>query len=585
MLQMIDQIHHTRTEKLLLEAGRMFNNTMEYEGLIEQVLRLVLTAVNTEAAFVFRVDHDRTDMKIRFMKASDCKMEVFTREIGDGVSDWVEKYRDAVILNNAADHPRVDREMATQGQIEPRSLISVPLVGKGQMIGVIEAFNKIDGEFTSIDLDILMGLSNQIAVAIDNAHLYRMVRREALEKNLLYEIGKKLSGSLELDELLQEILELLKQVVDYDAVGVFLLDPATGSIDSVASVGYGKVEEPVIHLRLGQGLVGTVVATGQPVIVPDVTADPRYVKAREDTRSEMVVPIRAHDKIIGGFNLESTRLNAYSKHDVQLVDHFASQAAVSIERARLYRRLVTSQKIDQQLTIARDIQQSFLPESNPNLTGYSICGANIPSEQVGGDYYDFIRIVEGQMGITIGDVSGKGIPAALIMASFRASLIAEIRNNYSIRTICRKVNSLLCESTNPETYVTAIYGVLDSKNHIFTFANCGHNPPFLLRADGTVEYLREGGPILGLSTDSKYEERPLFLNVGDIVVLYTDGVTEVFDEKEKEFGMDGLIALVKKHQKDSAVDIQRAILDTTRAYASQSHVYDDLTMVVLKRTN
>ncbi|MEK7775405.1 MAG: GAF domain-containing SpoIIE family protein phosphatase [Candidatus Zixiibacteriota bacterium] len=580
---MIEQIHHTRTEKLLLEAGRMFNNTIEYEALIEQVLCLVLTAVNAEAAFVFRVDHDRTDMKIRFMKASDCKMSVFTREVGDGVAGWVEKYREAIILNNAADHPRVDQEMASEGNIKARSLISVPLVGKGQMIGVIEAFNKIDGEFTSIDLDILMGLSNQIAVAIDNAHLYRMVRREALEKNLLYEIGKKLSGSLELDELLQEILELLKQVVDYDAVGVFLLDPSNGSIDSAVTVGYGKEEEPVIHLRLGQGLVGTVIATGQAVIVPDVTADPRYVKGREDTRSEMVVPIRANDKIIGGFNLESSRLSAYGKHDLELVEAFASQAAVSIERARLHRRLVTSQKLDQQLAIARDIQQSFLPECDPNIAGYSICGANIASEQVGGDYYDFIRIVEGQTGITIGDVSGKGIPAALIMASFRASLIAEIRNNYSIRTICRKVNSLLYESTNPETYVTAVYGVLDSKNHMFTFANCGHNPPFLLRADGSVEYLREGGPILGMTTESKYEERPLFLNKGDIIVLYTDGVTEVFDEKGKEFGLDNLIALVRQHQKESAPDIQRAILDTTRTFASQEHVFDDLTMVVIKR--
>jgi sigma-B regulation protein RsbU (phosphoserine phosphatase) len=332
-------------------------------------------------------------------------------------------------------------------------------------------------------------------------------------------------------------------------------------------------------------LVGTVVATGQAVIVPDVSKDPRYVKAREDTKSEMVVPIKADDKVIGGFNLESKKLNAYGKHDLELTEAFASQAAVSIERARLHRRLVMSQKIDNQLSIARDIQQSFLPECDPNIDSYSICGANCPSEQVGGDYYDFIRIVDSQLGVAIGDVSGKGIPAALIMASFRASLIAEIRNNYSIRTICRKVNSLLCESTNPETYVTAVYGVLDSKNHIFTFANCGHNLPFLLRADGSIEYLREGGPILGMANDAKFEERPIFLNKGDVIVLYTDGVTEVFDAHGREYGIERLIDVVTTHRHDTATEIQRAILTATRNFASSQHVFDDLTMVVIKRNS
>ncbi|MDH4158583.1 MAG: serine/threonine-protein phosphatase, partial [candidate division Zixibacteria bacterium] len=222
-------------------------------------------------------------------------------------------------------------------------------------------------------------------------------------------------------------------------------------------------------------------------------------------------------------------------------------------------------------------------ESDPQVSGYAICGRNVPSGQVGGDYYDFIRIVDGQMGIAIGDVVGKGIPAALIMASFRASMIAEIRNNYSIRTICEKVNSLLVESLNPGNFVTAVYGVLDSRNHILTFCNCGHNQPILLRNSGEVEFLKEGGPVLGVTDGAIFEERPLFLNTGEVVVFFTDGVTEVFDRDGREFGVTSLLEVIKLNKSKSAAAILQAVHEAVIGFAAPDHPFDDLTMIVLKR--
>ncbi len=580
---MKDSAHHTKTEKLLLEAARRFNATLDYEELIEQVLRLVIAAVEAEAALVFRVDHDRSDMKIRFMGCGDYKMIIFNRELGQGVVGWVAKYREPVIVNDAVNDPRVDPEVEKLGNITIRSVLTVPLIGKGQMIGVIEAINKTSGGFTDADLDILTGLANQIAVAIDNAALYRAVKREALERNLLYEIGKKLSSSLGLDEVLQEILSSLKQVVDYGAGGIFLVDSDKNEIRSVYTVGYDPEREPKVHLKVGQGLVGHVATSGEPVIVPDVSVDNRYLSVRPTTKSEIVVPMRLDERVIGVFNLESDVLNAYGDHHVSLLSAFASQAAISIERARLHEKLLSSQKLEQQLDIAREIQLSFLPTTNPNIPGYDVTGRNVSSGQVGGDYYDFIRIVDNHTGIAIGDVSGKGVPAALIMASFRASVIAEIRNNYSIRTICTKVNNLLCESLKPGNFVTAVYGVLDSKNHILTFANCGHDLPILLRDSGETEYLKEGGQVLGITRDAVYEERPLFLNRGDIVVLYTDGVTEVFDSQGRQFGIERLIGAVRENRNKTCDEIQDAVYDAVKRFASPQHVFDDLTMIVLKR--
>ncbi len=574
----------TKTEKLLLEAARRFNATLEYEELMEHVLKLVTSAVDAEAALVFRVDHSRSDMKIRFMKCPDCKVEVFFQEFGSGVVGAVAEYKEPVIVNDLDTISPVEKEIGRKAGVEIQNLISVPLIGKGQMIGVIEAFNKQDGPFTDVDLDILVGLTNQIAVAIDNAYLYRAVRQEALEKNLLYEVGMKLSGTLELDDLLQEIMNTLHKVIDFSAGGIFLIEPEKDEVGSIYTVGYDKRFQGKLQLKIGQGLIGSVAKSGEPVIVSDVSQDQRYVDARPQTKSEIVVPIKLNNKTIGVLNLESDHLDAFDMHADSLLAAFAAQAAISIERTRLHQKIVSGRKIDEQLKITREIQRSFLPDANPQIHGYDIAGTNIPSEQVGGDYYDFINIVDGQTGIVIGDVSGKGIPAALIMASFRSSLLAEIRNNYSIGTICRKVNSLVYESVRAGNFVSAVYGVLDSKNHIFTFSNCGHNLPIHIKSDGQVDYLKEGGQVMGVSPDVPYEQRPVVINAGEIIVLYTDGVTEVFDDDGREFGIQRLIGVVKENQNRPAFEILNKIVESVRMFSSQNHIFDDLTAIVLKRT-
>lgn len=574
----------SRIEKLLLEAARIFNSTIEYEELIDAVLKLVMTAVNSEAALVFRVDHQRTDVKVRLRTRRDQSMIVFRHELGIEVGDWATRFQEGTILNSPTESQQDEHPMARVAASEIRSLLIIPLIGKGQMLGVVKAINKIEGPFTESDLDIMAGLNNQIAVAIDNSHLYREIRKEALEKDLLYEIGKKLAGTLDLNEVLKAIMESLRQVVAYDTGAIFLVDSGQQDLKSLYSVGYNEEEQEQLRLKYGQGLSGTAARTGMPVIVPDVRLDDRYVNAHSQTRSEVVVPIMLDNRVLGVLNLESEQVNAFSRSATRLISAFATQAAIALERARLYESILDARKLDQQLSIAREIQQTFLPEKSPNVPGYQIVGTNISSGQVGGDYYDFIKIVDGHTGIAIGDVSGKGMPAALIMASFRASLIAEIRNNYSIRTICDKVNSLLYESIEAGNYVTAVYGVLDTRNHIFTFSNCGHNLPFLMRANGEVEYLREGGPILGVTASAEFEERAIFLNLGDCVILYTDGVTEVFDAAGVEYGLDRLVALVRAHRTESADALLKIIQETVMAHAADGHVFDDLTMIVIKRT-
>lgn len=567
----------------MLEAARTFNSSRDYEDLMAAVLRLAITAVDCEAALVFRVDHDRPDVKIRLLRSDADTPLVYRREVGESVAGYAVKYQEPVIVNDVASDARVDLDIIGPGEIKLRSLMAVPLIGKGHMIGVVEVINKVDGPFTDIDLDIMIGLNNQMAVAIDNAHLVRELQREALERKLLYDVAMRLAGALELDELLKDILVSLRQVVRYDVGGIFLIDADNNNIQSIHTVGYDQGVDDMLHLKVGQGLVGHVAKTGIGVIVPDVAQDPYYISAHGATRSEIVAPIKFGERVIGVINLESDELDVYDEHSLSLINAFAAHAAISLERARMYESMMSGQKLEEQLNVARTIQQTFLPNKPPKVKGYDIRGSNVSSGQVGGDYFDYIRIVESQYGLTVADVSGKGVPAALIMASFRASLIAEIRNNYSIRTICQKVNTLLVESLDPGRYVTAVYGVLDSANNIFTYANCGHNLPFLLRADGSVQYLREGGPVLGVTPHALFEEQALFLNVGDLIVMYTDGVTEIFSEDGEEFGLDRLIEVVKSCRAKSCEEIEQRVYNEVRGFAARTHQFDDFTLMIIKR--
>lgn len=568
-------------EKLALvaEAAHLLNSTLEYEEVMKNVLQLVTKAVNAEAAIVYRYDPSQKDLKVRFYSGD---MEPFHMIIamGQGFVGWVAEHREPVLTNDPQADPRFAPEIQN---VTLRSIICYPLTLRGKFFGVVEAINKKDGVFEPADLDVFDLLSDQIALAISNAQLYRSVKKQALQRKTLFEVSRQIMMPLALDEVLHNILVALQKVLDFDAGGIYLIDHASGAIESISSIGYDKLLEPDLSLKIGQGVVGWVARTGEPELVPDTSQDTRYINARPQTRSEIVVPVFSDSKLIGVLNLEHDEMNAFSADDLELLTTFASQAAISIDRARVHKYLMEQKKIEEQLSIARAIQKTFLPRTVPKVTGYDLWGANISSGEVGGDYYDFIKIVENQIGITIADVSGKGIPAALIMASFRASLIAEIRNNYAIRTICQKVNNLLCESLEPENFVTAIYGVLDAKNSIFTFANCGHNPGILLRADGRVEELLEGGMLMGIRRDTTYEERPLYIASGDVLCLYTDGVPEAPNAAGDQFEMARVIDILKTYRQLPAAAIGAKMIDAVNAFAAEDAVLDDLTLIVLKR--
>jgi len=502
-------------------------------------------------------------------------------QVGQGLAGQVVAEEEARLYESVPAELYLADEWGGRSLADLGAVLAFPLRRGAEPLGVV-TLHRAEQAPSADEIAFLSELAAQLAIAVGNSRVYSEAMREKVENQLLLELGTKISGSLDSSQLLEQILDLVFQVVRYDAAGIYLVDKKTQWITRQALRGYDAERDEAVRLKVGMGLIGWVAKTGRGAIVPDVATDTRYVNAREQTRSEMVAPIRIGSEVIGAFNLESDEQDAYEQEDMELLMAFAAQAAVAIERTRLHEEVLEMRRLEEEVTIGQRIQRSFLPDRNPEVRNFDIAGANFSSDLVGGDYYDFVRITDNHLGIVVGDVSGKGLAAALIMASFRASLIAEIRNNYAIRTIIGKVNRLLWESIEPDRFVTAIYGVLDIEGRRFTYVNAGHNSAFLCRSGGqTFDYLEATGPLLGTFDTAAYKERMVEIRPGDVLVLYTDGVTEAMDASGDLFGDERLREVIRAKRGEPATVIQRGIWDAVKAHRDGS-LDDDMTIVVLK---
>src|ERR1043166_6575496 len=409
---------------------------------------------------------------------------------------------------------------------------------------------------------------------------------------LLHDITKKISRSLDLQEVLNLVMDTLGSLIPYDAAGIFVLqcrdkdlvpegeEPCVFKSEAVR--GYDIDELSDLHLKLGEGFIGSVALSTHPIISPDVRKDPVYVNARDATRSEMVAPIISKDEVIGVFDLESDHFNAYSGDDLEVLMMLASQVAIIIEKVMLHEQLIEKKRLEGQLEVARQVQLALLPAKDPQLTNYDISAYNFPTEEVSGDYYDWVRIYDDQIGVVIADVSGKGVPAAILMAFLRASLRAATHIGYATNVSLSKVNYLLWESIERNQFVTAFHAILDASNRTLTYSNAGHNPPMLMNAKGEESFIEYGEQPLGMFPETRYHQYSLVLEPGDIMVLYTDGVTEASNPDGVEFGRDRLVQAVKDNKERPARELIASMEMAVLEWTANRGATDDVTFFVIK---
>lgn len=392
-------------------------------------------------------------------------------------------------------------------------------------------------------------------------------------------------SNFDLNTLLNEICRITTQELGVKACTIRLLDEDTGEM--VLKAVYGLSLEylskgPVIAAR---SAFREVIERGEVSQIVDVSRDPRLQYSEEAIAegicSRLTVGLFRDGRAFGALSVYTDRPHEFSGDEIETFQTIANQAAVAVHLARLYQERMEIRRIEQELAIAAEIQANLMPKLAPEIEGIAIAGWTRACEEVGGDFYDFIDLPYTNVGIAIGDVSGKGIPAALLMATARTALRVQAENVYAMREVIGRVNRALCRDTRPEEFATLFYGVLDARARVLTFVNAGHNFPLLFRGDGVIP-LKTGGVPVGLFPEATYKEEPVRLQAGDLLVLYTDGFTEVTDRSGEQFGEERLVQAIREHRHLDPEDLVRRLDVAVDGFECDERYCDDRTMVVLK---
>ncbi len=393
-------------------------------------------------------------------------------------------------------------------------------------------------------------------------------------------------SNFDLDRLLNEICRITAQTLRMKACTIRLLDRETGEMVLKAAYGLSSqylTKGPVIAAKSS---AREVIESGEVTEIFDVSQDERLQYTEEAIAeglcSQLVVGLLRDGQAIGALSVFTAHPHHFTQEEVQLFQTIANQAAVAVHLAQLHQEHLEMKRIEQELVIAADIQSQMMPTQTPQIPGIDIAARTRPCEEVGGDFYDFIDLPNANLGIAVGDVSGKGIPAALLMATLRASLRVQAENIYAMQEVIQRANRALCQDTRPQQFATLFYGVLNSQKRILTYVNAGHNYPLLFRGDEIIP-LQTGGPPVGFFLDATYQEEFVQLLPGDLLVIYTDGFTEAFDSNDELFGEDRLSQVIHQYRHLAPEAIVEKLEDAVSQFECASSGYcDDRTLVVLK---
>jgi phosphoserine phosphatase RsbU/P len=460
--------------------------------------------------------------------------------------------------------------------------MAIPLLNRDHLVGVLNIEGPDPRAFTPEARTALQVLARHLAVAIENATFYRETRWYAGLLATLHEIGKETASILDLDELLQRVAEVVKRVIDYEMFGILLIDEDTNELVVRKAVAYAVVPEKP-RIKVGQGLTGIAALTKEPILVGDVRQDPRYLNLIAQTRSELVVPIVHKEKVLGVFDLESPELNRFTDEHVKILTLLASQVAVAIENARLYEAIREREgRLEKDLELARRIQGGLFPEKCPSGPGWEASAHFVPAQILGGDLYDFYDLGERVLGLAVGDVAGKGVSAALYGAFASGNVRARAFERHQPAELLRHVNNTLRRRGMDGLFCTLTFALFDFVTRKVVLANSGLPYPVHYRAaTRRCEPIELPGVPLGAFDGSTYEEKALELAAGDVLVFYTDGVTEAWNGTE-QYGRDRLIRQVETLSGLSAGRIGEQILSDVGQFEGSDSPADDVTLVVVK---
>jgi serine phosphatase RsbU (regulator of sigma subunit)/pSer/pThr/pTyr-binding forkhead associated (FHA) protein len=404
------------------------------------------------------------------------------------------------------------------------------------------------------------------------------------ELNIIFEADKELVFHRPVEDLLQKIMDLAQRAAPFERGVLMLLEKG----EPAAKVIRVPPQEAERGMSISRTILEHVVRKQESVLTSDATIDERFREGRsvevQHIRSVMCVPLWNNREVIGLIYLDSRRsAGLFTPETLRVLAHLANVAAVKIENARLFEQAVDAEAMHKDLERAAEIQAQLLPAGGPAVRGYQIDGRTLSCRAVGGDYFDYIELPGGRMGIALGDVAGKGLSAALLMCTFQATLRTFSELDLPLEETLQRLNRQLCRRIPANRYVTFFYGILDPATHALTYANAGHNPVLLLRADGAPERLGVTSQPLGLFENLDCKAGRIDLARGDVMLCYSDGITEALGPAEEEFGEERLAGVVRDCRDCPTEEIVQRILNEVDRHHAGVPRQDDLTLVALKR--
>src|SRR5271170_1180364 len=562
----------------LAEIGEEVNASLDLDEVLAKAAVLIKKHVDYELFGVLMVDEDGLTLTHRFAIGYPPGLaENLKIPIGQGITGTAARTGHPVRVSDVSKDPRYINAIDSV-----RSEMAVPLMFRGKCVGVLDIQSRHPGYFTKAQQTILTMLAVRLAVAIENARLFQQVRTQAETLLVLNEVSREISSILDVEALLRRAAELVKRVIDYQILSIMLYDEEQQVFRHRLDVKHGQRVQGKLRVAATEGIVGAAATLREPVVVADVTTDPRYLMVNPETRSELAIPMIYKGKVTGVIDLESPQANNFTEDHVQTLSILASNLAVYIENARLYEQVAQGEaRMERDLQAAKRIQGALLRPVPTDDYGLDVAARYISAREVCGDLYEFLRYGPQQLGIALGDVSGKGTAAALYGAVSIGIMRSLAPQKLQPAEMLKQMNFLVSERRIEGRFMTACYATWQKGRQKLRVANAGQSQPLLYK-DGRCDKIELTGFPLGIFEEVQYDEWSVTLELGDLLVFHSDGIAETANAEGQFFGTTRLMRLIEQHHERTSAEIADLVLREVDWFTQNAPLSDDRTLVVLK---
>jgi len=572
------QEKHIQVDPLLLEVSDVMATSLDLDTTLRRVAEVVRKVIDYEIFAILLLNEKTQELRFRFQVGYPPEFAERSRiKVGQGVTGLAVQLRQAILIDDVTQDARYIAAVPNVC-----SELAVPLTTKNRVIGVIDLEARHQNYFTEEHKRLLTLIASRMAAGIENAQLYTRTTKQARILMLLNEIARELTSILNLDELFGRIAELLQRLIDFQIFSILLLDSSGEKLQHRFSLRFNENVHVKHEIPVGRGLVGQAAQTRQAILVPDVSKDPRYIEGNPETRSELTVPLIYKDKVIGVLDLEHTRRGFFTDDHRRTMTTLAAQVAIAIENARLYEEIARQERrLERDLALARELQMRLLPQALPQVEHLELAAKFTPARAIGGDLYDFIPYSLSRLGIVIGDVSGKGAPAAIYAALVSGILRSHAPIEPSPAEMLSAVNLSLAERRIEAQFVSLIYAVWDDQQRTLLVANSGLPRPVLLH-DGKNNVIEATGLPLGLFDDASYDEFRFKMKPGDMFVFFSDGILDARNRQGELFGRGRVEKIIEECAGRSADCVVDSVFKAVAEHSAGVETFDDQTVVAIK---